>query len=98
MSDNPLAIILWCWHDARSDALQTRLVRSDTAEEVSSKDGVFLLRCWSDQGGRVERCLIRHLASNREAYIQGGPKLRDFVKACLQSSEAPPPPSGATSE
>ncbi len=96
MSGETFSVILWCWHDARTDALQARLVRSDTAREVSLKDGVFLLRCWSDRNGRVERCLIRHLASGREAYIQGGPKLRDFVKACVLNDDAQPPPNDTT--
>lgn len=78
--------------------MQLRIVHNETAEEVRLKDGIFLLRFWSDQNGRVHRCLIRHLASNREAYFQGGSKLRDFVKACLQDGEISSPPPGTTNE
>lgn len=98
MSDAPTSVLLWCWHDARTNALQVRVVRSETSEEVTLKDGAFLLRCWSDQNGQVERCMIRHLASNREAYIQGGPKLREFIKASLLDSEAKFSPSDAASD
>jgi hypothetical protein len=76
--------------------MQVRVIRNDTAEEVQLKDGMFLLRIWSDNNGRVERCLIRHLASSREAFIQGGPKLRDFVKACLLNDDAQPPATDTT--
>lgn len=91
MSSERFSAILWCWHDSRTDSVQLRVIRTDTAEEVPFKDGKFLLRIWSDDSGRVERCLIRHLASKREAYIQGGSKLRDFVKACLLDDKTQPP-------
>ncbi len=71
--------------------MQVRVIRNDTAEEVQLKDGMFLLRIWSDNNGRVERCLIRHLVSQREAYIQGSLTLRAFVKACLVNSKPSTP-------
>ena len=85
MSSEVFSIILWCWHDLRTDAVQLRMVGSDTAEEVHLEDGAFLLRISQDEYERepVYRCLIRHLASGREAYLQGGPNLRAFVRACL---------------
>jgi len=63
--------------------MQLRLVYVDTAEEVRLKEGSFLLRISRDESSSIERCLIRHVASGREAYLQAGPRLRAFVKACL---------------
>ena len=90
MSSETFSVILWCWHDLRTDVIQLRTVRSDTAEEVHLRDGAFLLRIWREEREHeheaVYRCQIRHLASGREAYLQGGSNLRAFVRACLVSN------------
>lgn len=87
MSSETFSVVLWCWHDLRTDAIQLRMVGSDTAEEIHLKDGAFLLRIWKDEHDTAYRCLLRHLASGHEAYLQGGPNLRAFVRACLVSSD-----------
>ncbi len=66
--------------------MQLRIVRTDTAEEVRLSDSTFLLRISTDENAPVQRCLLRHIASGREAYVQGGPGLRAFVKTCLLGS------------
>ena len=86
MSNEEFSIIIWCWHDPQTDTTQVRLVRVDTGEEVSLKEGAFLVRISIDAKTSVVRCFIRHIASGREAYVQGGPNLRAFVKDCLLRS------------
>lgn len=51
--------------------------------EVRLSATTFLLRVTT--GGRppVERCVIRHLASGREAFVQGGAGLSAFIRACV---------------
>lgn len=83
MGDEEYSIIIWCWHDLRMDTTQLRLVRVDTREEVLLKDSSFLVRITIDEHTSVVRCHIRHTTSGREAYVQGGPKLRMFIKDCL---------------
>ncbi len=83
MDNEEISIIIWCWHDLRTDATQLRLVRVDTSEDVPLSDGSFLLRISLKKDSSVLRCYIRHIASGREAYIQGGQKLRTFIKTCL---------------
>ena len=89
MNGETFSILVWCWHDLQSDTTQLRMVHVDTGEELHLKDGSFLLRIFNEIDSPVQRCLIRHMKSGREAFVQGGPNLRAFVKACLlQSKEA----------
>ncbi len=81
-----ISIIVWCWHDPQKDALLLRAVYANTAEAVQLRDGSFLLRISLDEQTSIQRCYIRHIASGRDAYVQGGPNLRAFVKACLLNS------------
>jgi hypothetical protein len=83
MEHKEVSIIVSCWHDLQTNATQLRVIHVGTGEEIHPSDGDFLLRISTDASTSVQRCLIRHLASGREAYIQGGPNLRSFVKACL---------------
>ena len=83
MSRAALSLIVSCEYDLQSDTTQVRLVRVDTGDNVRLRDGSFLLRCSMNRGASVQRCLIRHIASGREAYVQVGPRLRDFIKDCL---------------
>ena len=41
----------------------------------------------ANSGNRAS--FIRHIASGREAYVQGGPDLRAFFKACLLQGSKP---------
>jgi hypothetical protein len=83
MNSDNISIIIQCWHDLRSDAVQLRVLSVDTGEEVQLSDGSFLLRTLPQDDPAVLRCFIQHIPSGREAHIQGGSHLRDFVEACL---------------
>src|SRR5438132_10933711 len=83
MSSEESSILVWCSHDLQTDVTQLRVMRVDTGEDVRLKEGTFLLRISRDESSSADRYMIRHLASGREAYIQSGPPLRAFVKACL---------------
>lgn len=83
VSSQNFSFIVWCWHDVQSGATRLRVVQVDTAKEVALSDSSFLFRVSIDDETLVERCLIRHLPSGRETYIQGGSGLRTFVKSCL---------------
>lgn len=102
MSTETFSVILWCWHDPRTDALQLRVTRVDTGEEIHLNDGSFLLRISLDADASVLRCLVRHTTSGREAYVQSGLGLREFVKDCLLegtgSFAVSTPPVGAQEE
>lgn len=83
MSSRTFSVIVRCWYDVQADATQLQVVRTDTAKEVRLGDSSFLLRFSVDETTTVERCFIRHLASGREAYVQGGSSLHAFIKDCL---------------
>ena len=85
MENEELSIIVWCSLDLQTNATQLRVVNVATGEEVRLNDGTFLLRISIDAKASVTRCFIRHLASDREAYVQSGSGLRSFIKACLVS-------------
>jgi hypothetical protein len=89
MSSNVFSITVKCWYDTQTDATHLQVVRTDTAEEVHLGNSTFLLRIPVEGTATVERCYIRHIASGREAYVQGGPGLRAFVKTCLLNSGSP---------
>ena len=78
-----LSLFVFCRHDRQTDTMRLQIVNVDTGKEVYLSEGSFLLRVFSLEGGSVQRCFIRHIASGREAYIQGGSHLRAFVEACL---------------
>src|SRR6266702_5882984 len=78
-----LSLLVWCRHDRQTDALQLQIVNVNTGKEVYLKEGSFLLRVFSLENASVQRCFIRHIASGREAYLQGGLHLQTFVKECL---------------
>lgn len=86
MSSETFSLIIHCWRD-HIHGLRVRVVRVDTGEDVPIKDGAFLLRLTTDTKTKVERCTIRHIASGREAYVQGGQKLRTFINDCLLRSD-----------
>jgi hypothetical protein len=88
MTENEeLSLIVWCWPDLQTNTTQLRAVSAATGEEVHLNNGTFLLRVSIDAIAARYRCYIRHIASGREAYVQGGPKLRAFVKDCLLRSD-----------
>ena len=91
MSRETFSFIVSGWHDELTSATHLKVVQVDTGEEVQLSDGSFLLRVSRDENASVERCFIRHIATGREAYVQGGPNLRAFVNACLLNNGTPGP-------
>ena len=83
MENEELSVIVWCWPDLQTNTTRLRVVNVATGEEVHLNSGSFLLRISIDAKASVTRCYIRHMTSGREAYVQGGQKLRAFVKDCL---------------
>jgi hypothetical protein len=90
MNSEMLSYLVRCWHDAQADATHLQVTRVDTGEEVHLNDGTFLLRIFTGANTSTLRCLIRHLASGREAYIQSGQAMQSFVQACLLAQPASP--------
>lgn len=88
------SLIIRCWHDSQTGGLHVRVERVDTAEDVPISDGSFLLRVTTDANTGTERCYIRHIASGREAYVQGGPNLRTFINDCVLQSKPPDSSTG----
>ena len=86
MSRITLSLILRCRYDPQADAVQVQIEQVDSGEVVQVYDGSFLVRCSTNGRSSIQRCLIRHVASGREAYMQVGPGLRDFIKSCLLDS------------
>ena len=89
MKNEEHSVIVWCWPDLPTNATRLRVVNVATGEEVHLNSGSFLLRISVDAKASVMRCYIRHIVSGREAYVQGGPNLRAFVKACLLPDSSP---------
>jgi hypothetical protein len=96
MSNQEISVIVSFWYHELTNATQLKVVQVNTSEEIHLSDGSFLLRISRDEHTLVERCLIRHLSTGREAYVQGGPNLRSFVKSCLLNSGGPEPPATNT--
>jgi len=91
MSAETLSFTVRCWYDPKLDSTRLQVLRVDDAEEVHLANSSFLVRVTADPHGLVERCLIRHVATGREAYVQGGPGLSSFVKECLLGNERAEP-------
>jgi hypothetical protein len=77
------SFMIQCWQDLHSARKLVRIMRVETEQAVPIETNSFLLRFMYSDGGRVERCYIRHIVSGREAYLQGGPGLSEFVRECL---------------
>jgi hypothetical protein len=88
-SEVSFSILVWGRPDLQNETTQLRVVRVDTGKAVNFSESSFLLRIWLEENGTVLRCLIRHIASGREAYIQSGSNLHAFVKACLLPDSNP---------
>ncbi len=81
------SILVWCQPDLQNETTQLHVVRVDTGKVVNFSESSFLLRIWLEENGTVLRCLIRDIASGREAHIQSGSNLLAFVSACLLNTE-----------
>ncbi|HEY6407382.1 MAG TPA: hypothetical protein VIY29_07940 [Ktedonobacteraceae bacterium] len=98
MMNEVLSFFVWCRHDQQTDAMKLQVVSADTGNEVRLNEGSFLLRIFSLEDGTVQRCFIRHIASGREAYMQGGIQLRTFVKECMLQGREPASESSVPEE
>ncbi len=83
MANEIISLIVSCQLNQLNQTLALQVVRVDTGEQIHLHEGVFLLRIFSDDTTTQTRCLIRHLASGREAFVQGSPNLSDFVQKAL---------------
>jgi hypothetical protein len=82
------SVIVQCTHTGQTDTMQLRVKRADSGEQVHLNDATFLLRISIDNNAALIRCLIRHLTSGRESYIQSSTQLQAFVISCLLSKNA----------
>ncbi|HZT98870.1 MAG TPA: hypothetical protein VFA10_04380 [Ktedonobacteraceae bacterium] len=89
MSDTAYSLLIRYFYDPEMKAMQMQVIQTDTAEPVSLGNNSFLMRFLVDQETLVVRCQVRHIASGREAYVQGGPSLWSFIKACLLNRDEP---------
>jgi hypothetical protein len=97
MGIETFSCIVRYWHDPQTNSTCMSVVRVDTGEEVRVKENSFLLRVSRDGDAQIERCLIRHLPSGHETYVQSGLNLRAFVKEHLlidDASQSTPPGTG----
>lgn len=83
MDSNVFSIVVKCWYDSQDGEARLQIVRTDTAKKVHLGTSTFLLRIPIGGSETLERYYIRHIASGRDAYVQGGPGLRNFIKTCL---------------
>jgi hypothetical protein len=90
MNTEILSFIVRCWRDAQ-DSTHIQVLSLDN-EELALAPGSILLRIWVEEPSHVERCLIRHLSSNREVYVQSGSSLKVFIQECLLAAKPPLPP------
>jgi hypothetical protein len=74
----------------QKNSVRLQVVNVDTAEEVLVRNSSFLLRFWIEDA-TVERCLIRHLSSGRQVYVQSGNSLKGFIQECLLEVDSPLP-------
>jgi hypothetical protein len=83
MSTTTASFVIQCWQDLHPRNRLVRVVRIETEQTVPIATNSYLLRFMHTDDGRIERCYIRHIASGREAYLQGGPGLSNFVCECV---------------
>jgi len=89
MTSQTFSILVRCWYYQPNDATQIQVQRADTSDKIYLEDSSYLLRISLDEGTLIGRCFIRHLASGREAYVQGGPHLHTFIKDCILKNGDP---------
>ena len=90
MNADILSFIVRYWRDAQ-DHTHIQVLSLDN-EELALVTGSILLRIWVEEPGHVERCLIRHLSSNREVYVQSGGSLKAFIQECVLAAKPPTSP------
>ena len=83
MSTTTASFVIQCWQALHTSIKLVRIVRIETEQTVPIATNSFLLRFTHSDDGRSERCYIRHIASGREAYLQGGLDMGNFVRECV---------------
>lgn len=89
MNDEIPPLLVWCKPEQQTRTTKIQAVRVDTGEEVYLNEDCFLLRITTDANAPMTRCLVRHVASGSEAYLQGGPNLQTFIKTYLLQNSQP---------
>lgn len=85
MSSITTSMLVHFGYDLQADSTRIQVTRTETAEPLRLGNNSFLLRISVDEDTLVVRCCIRHIASGREAYVQGGQSLYTFVTSCLSN-------------
>lgn len=83
MTTTSASFVIQCWHEQPTGIRLVRVVRVETEQTIPLATNSFLLRFTCSADGSIERCYMRHIASGRQAYVQGGPGLSAFVRECL---------------
>ncbi len=83
MQSEPISLTMQLWRDPGCNSFCVKVTAIETAEEVSLKEGIFLLRFAFDEERKLQRCYIRHVSSGRETYLHGNAKLLEFIRECL---------------
>lgn len=83
MNNEDISILVRCQYDAQTDIAQLQIVRVETVEQIRLRNGYFLLRIRIDDTTQTLRCLVRHIPSGEEGYVQSGPNIRNFLKTYL---------------
>jgi putative intracellular protease/amidase len=94
VKDGSFSFIVQWWRDTQQGITRLKVVDVDTTEEILLGNSSFLLHFWTE-GMTVRRCLIRHLPSGREAYLQSSSGLYDFIKTCLFLTQGASPERGS---
>ncbi len=83
MNNEDISILMRCQYDTQTDIAQLQIVRVDTSEKIRLRNGYFLLQISMDDTTQFIRCLVRHIPSGEEVYVQSGPKIRKFFETYL---------------
>lgn len=81
------AFIVHCWRNKQDGATHLQILEVATGQELFLGENIFLVRMLREEDLARERCFIRHLASGREVYVQGGSNLRAFIMNFLGGSD-----------
>jgi hypothetical protein len=92
MSSESGSFVVQVWRDRGTGVNSIQVVQVDEAKVLHLSSSSYVVRVMIDREHSVIRCLMRHVGSGREAYLQGGPGLQAFVEDCLLEG----PRSGAS--
>lgn len=97
MSSAGWSFIVHLSPDRQGSTIQIWIVQVEEATPVHLNRASFMIRAAVDAERTITRCLVRHLSSGREAYLQTGSALPAFLGAYLvpaaRSSAFPPEPA-----